>query len=262
MKAVQPWRLLGAADIEAIACALQALAKAWADEWLPDMALTLRVVAAHDYSSLRATNGEQLLSLKKEQGSPGAVAMYGSALVNMLQQQALCRLGVPPAQTVAGSGLTAALAQYQIRDLLARMARLPPHSACRESLYSQDPALRPAHVKGNGAVLVLLALGRHALRIWLPHDAVTGWCPRPTHGKSAPLVARTEALAARSLPFRLEAGSATLALADLLALQPGHVIPLDTGPDQPMALVCGDGPGFGRCYLSLQDGRPVIQFCS
>ena len=262
MKAGQPWRLLGAADIEAIACGLQALAQAWADEWLPDTALTLSVVAAHAHPLLCAADGEQLLSLKKEHGGPGALVMYGSALVVMLQQQALCRLGVPPAQAVAGSALTAALAHYQLRDLLARLARLPAQSARRESLYSQDSALRPADRKGNGAVLVLLALGRHALRLWLPHDAVADWCRRSTRGKAAPLVARTEALAGRSLPFRLQAGSATLALADLLALQPGHVIPLDAGPDQPMALVCGAGPGFGRCYLSLQDGRPVIQFCS
>ena len=262
MKAAQPWRLLGAADIDAIARGLQPLAQAWADEWLPDTALAFSVVDAHARPLLRAADGEQVLSLKNEQGGIGAVLMYGSALIGMLQQQALSRLGVPPVQALPGGSLTAALAHYQLRDLLARLARLPAGSARKQTLYSQDPALSPTDLKGNGAVLVLLAWDRHAVRIRLPHDAIANWCRPPTCGKAAPLVARTEALAGRSLPFRLQAGAATLALADLLALQPGHVIPLDTGPDQPMALVCGDGPGFGRCYLSLQDGRPVIQFCS
>ena len=184
--------------------------------------------------------------------------------MGFLQRQALATMDVPAGHYATGGrrDMAAALAHYQLRDLPARLARLPAGSARREELYRHSRTLRPALRKGDGAVLVRLALDRHAVRIWLPHAAVAGWCRRPDRGVRTPLVPRKEALGGCSLPFRLQAGVATLALADLLVLQPGNVIRLDTGPEQSMEIVTGDGPGFGRCYLGLQDGQPVIQLCN
>ncbi len=260
MSAAQAWRLLGTGDLEAIARGVQPLVRAWADEWLPDAAPTATAVDAHAHSSLQVQAGEQLLALKNEQGGLGAVAMYGSGILTALQAQSLAALGVPPEQR--GDGVHAALALYQLRDLLARLARLPAGSARKATLYSQDRALRPTAAKGSGAVLVQLALNRDAVRVWLPHDAVASWCRRPSRSAGPALTARTEALAGRRLPFQLQAGCASLALADLLRLQPGNVIRLETGLDQPMELITEEGTGFGRGYLGLQQGRPVIQLCS
>lgn len=264
MSAVQTWRLLGAADLEAIARALQPLAQSWASEWLPDAVLKLSVVDAHTHPLLRAGDGEQMLSLNNKQGGAAAIAMYRGALASMLQRQAMAALGATPEPCPAGAsdGIPAALAHYQLRDLLARLARLPAGSVRNDTLYSLSRAPVPRAIRINGAVLVLLTLDNHAMRVWLPHEAVAGWCRRPIRNSGAPLLARTKALAGCSLPFRLQVGVGTLALADLLALQPGNVIRLDSGLDQPMELVTGDGPGFGHCYLGLRDGSPVIQLCS
>lgn len=262
MKAVHAWRLLGAADIEAIACSLRPLVQAWADEWLPEAAVALSVAGADGHPLLRVADGEQVLAMRDGQGEPGVAVIYGSGLVGALQQQALAILGVPPCERASSGGLPAALAHYQLRDLPARLARLPAGSARQEDLYSHGHRLHAPGRKGSGAVLLRLAFDQHAVRIWLPHASVAPWCRRPVRGMQAPLRARAEALAGCRLPVRVQAGSATLALADLLALRPGNVIRLDTRPDQPLALVSGSGPGFGRCYLGLQDGRPVIQLCS
>jgi hypothetical protein len=261
---VQAWRLLGAVDLEAIAQGLKPLAQAWADDWLPGALLTLEVMDTHGPGPLPAAEGDQLLALHNEQGSLSAVVTYGRGLIGMLQSQALAALGVPAGcgGTPGGNDLLSALAHYQLRDLPARLARMPAGTAHREARYSKNCALLSAGVRGDGTVLVQMVLERHAVRIWLSHDVVAGWCRQPVAGGQAPLMGRKEALAARGLPFRLQAGVATLALADLLALQPGDVIRLDTGPESAMELVSGNGLRFGRAYLGLQDGQPAIQLCS
>jgi hypothetical protein len=258
LSAAQPWRLLGAGDLEAITRGVQPLLRAWADEWLPDVLLTVRVVDAHAYPAMQVPAGEHLLALKDEQGGLRAVAIYGKGAIGALQAQTLAALGLAP----GSDGIHAALAHYQLRDLLARLVRLPAGSARRDALYSQDRALCPAPAKGSATVMLLLTLERDAMRVWLPQDATVSWCRRPHRDARPALIPRTAALSGRSLSFQLQAGGATLALADLLTLQPGNVIRLDTGLDQPMELVTEDGAALGRCYLGLQHGRPIIQLCA
>lgn len=264
MSRVQAWRLLGAVDLEAITRGLQPLVQGWADEWLPGTVLKLEVIDTHGSGSLPAAEDDQLLILENGQGSPSAVVTYGRGLIGLLQRQALAGLGIPGGYcaTPVGNDMLSALAHYQLRDLLARLARMPAGTARRESLFSQDRTLRPAGARGDGSVLMQLTLERHTVCIWLSHDVVSGWCRKPAPGAQTQLVGRKEALAGCGLPYRLQAGVATLALADLLALQPGNVIRLDNGPENAMELVSGDGQPFGRCYLGLHDGQPAIQLCS
>ena len=268
MSAAQPWRLLAAADVTAITNALRPMVQAWVDAWLPDAAFTMTVMDAHahPFSSMEA--GEQLLALTDAPGGAVMLALlYGGNVLAMLQTQALTALGITAAHRSAADddALPAAVAHYQLRDLATRLVRQPSGSARRHACYTEDRARCPVPTKGSGSVLLLLALDRHVLRIWLPHDAVAAWCRRPVREAWAPLVPlvpRTEALAHRRLALRLQAGSATLALADLLFLQPGDVVRLDTGLDQPMELVSAQGAAIGRAYLGLRQGRPVIQLCS
>ena len=261
MSAVQPWRLLGAGDRDAVGRGVQPLLRAWADAWLPDALPAVSVVDAHAHPALQVQAGEHLLALKDELGALRAVAIHGNGVPGALQAQTLAALGIAP----GSDGIHAALAHYPLRDLLARLVRLPAGSARRDALYSQDRALLPAPAKGSGSVLLLLTLAHDAMRIWLPQDAISDWCrlpsPHSRHSRPAP-IARTAALSARRLAFQLQAGSATLALADLLTLQPGHVIRLDSGLDQPMELVTEAGGALGRGYLGLQHGRPAVQLCA
>jgi flagellar motor switch/type III secretory pathway protein FliN len=258
LSAAQPWSLLGASDREGIARGVQPLLRAWADEWLPDALPMVSVVDAHAHPAMQVQAGEHLLALKDEQGGLRAVAIYGSGIIGALQAQTLAALGMAP----VSDSIHAALAQYQLRDLLARLVRLPAGSARRDALYSHDRALRPAPAKGSGTALLLLTLERDAMRVWLPQDAIGNWRRRPSRDSRPALFSRTAALSERRLSFQLQAGGATLALADLLTLQPGTVIRLDSGLDQPMELVTEGGAALGRCYLGLQHGRPVIQFCA
>ena len=268
---MQPWRLLGAADFDAIARALQPLVQGWVDAWLPDAVFSLTVTDAHAHPSLCMEASEQLLVLADAPG--GAVLlsiMYGNNVLAMLQTQALAAFGVPAAQRSAGNddALPVAVAHYQLRDLATRLARQPLGSARRHACFSEDRTQCPVASKGSGSVLLLLSLDRYVLRVCLPHDTVAAWCRRPVRGAKAPpiplapLVPTAEALADRRLALRLQAGSATLSLADLLSLQPGDVVRLDTTLDQPMELVSAQGAAIGRGYLGLRQGRPVIQLCS
>lgn len=258
MSGAQPWRLLGAGDIETITRGVQPLLQAWVAEWLPDVLLTVSVADAHAHPAMQVQAGEHLIALKDEQGGPRAVVIYGSGIVSALQAQTLAALGLAP----DSDGIHVALAHYQLRDLLARLVRLPAGSVCRDTLFSQDRALRPAPAKGSGTVVLLIKLERDAMRVWLPQDAIGSWCRRLPRDARPALISRTAALSERRLSFQLQAGGATLALADLLALQPGNVIRLDTGLDEPMELVTEDGAALGRCYLGLQHGRPAIQLCA
>ena len=258
MSAAQPWRLLGASDLEAITRGVQPLLQAWVAEWLPDVLLTVSIADANAHPAMQVQAGEHLLALNDEQGGLRAVVIYGSGIISALQAQTLAALGMAP----DSDGIHVALAHYQLRDLLARLVRLPAGSARRDALYSQDRALRPAPAKGSGTVMLLLTLERDAMRIWLPQDAIGNWCRRLPRDARPALISRTAALSERRLSFQLQAGGATLALADLLTLQPGNVIRLDTGLDQPMELVTEEGAALGRCYLGLQHGRPAIQLCA
>lgn len=258
MSAAQPWRLLGAGDLDSITRGVQPLLQAWVAEWLPDVLLTVSVADAHAHPAMQVQAGEHLLVLKDEQGGLRGVVIYGGGIVSALQAQTMTALGLAP----DSEGIHVALAHYQLRDLLARLVRLPAGSARRDALYSQDRALRPAPAKGSGTVMLLLKLERDAMRVWLPQDAIGNWCRRLPRDARPALISRTTALSERRLSFQLQAGGATLALADLLTLQPGNVIRLDTGLDEPMELVTEDGAALGRCYLGVQHGRPAIQLCA
>ena len=197
------------------------------------------------------------------QGSDGHVPgrlLFCDRLSAALRMRTSETLGIPPGHGSAGT-LVSNVVAYQLRDLLARLTRQPADVAREAGAINPSAAHRLVIGHGSGSVLVTIHLAGETARAWLSQQAVRDWCrPRAAKSSGPAPVSRTEAIADRRLRYRLLAGEASLSLSDVLTLQPGNVIRLDTGPDQPMTLVTDGGFGFGPCYLGMLNGRPVVQF--
>lgn len=202
-----------------------------------------------------------MLTLQRTDGGVPGRLFFCDRLAASLRARTVETLGIPSGQGGAGT-LVASVVAYQLRDLLARLARQPADMAREASAFKLSGVPHIDLRQGSGSVLLTVTLTDDRARVWLSQQAVRDWCrPHPAKAIGPALASRLEAIAKRRLGFKLLAGDASLRLADVMALQPGNVIRLDTGPDQPMALVTDSGVSLGPCYLGMLNGQPVIQFC-
>jgi hypothetical protein len=118
-----------------------------------------------------------------------------------------------PVLADVGSDLALQMAQYILRDLLVRLARLAPGSVRKDALFSAYPGSRLEVGVADGSALVTLGFGRDELGVWMSHGLLTHWYQSREQVKSVALASRQEALAGRLLSFRLLVGNADIALA-------------------------------------------------
>lgn len=249
MSAARPWRLLGAADLAAARRGLEPLATAWAHTWLPGETVAIGLAPAQAGAERR----EPLLALcdgDDARTGPRQAVLYGAA-------HRLLR----PALAEAGSELAVLMARYILRDLLARLARLPAGGLRDDARFSMPPDPLPGALAADGSVVLTLGLGREELAVWISHALLGPWLERAGRGDARPLASRQDALAGRRLGLRVLAGQAELGLADLVRLEPGDVVLLDTRADRPMVLESSQGTAIAHGYLGLRDNATAMQIC-
>lgn len=249
MSAARPWRRLGDSDLASLRRGLEPLASGWAQAWLPGETMTFEVAAAAPHLA-----GEDALLVfcdgDDARTGPRQAVLYGAA-------QKLLR----PVLADAGAELSAPMTQYILRDLLARLARLPSGGLRTDALLSAAARNSPRAMAADGSAVATLAFGRDELAVWMSHSLLSHLYEGRSPATVAALASRQEALAGRRLPFRLMVGSAELVLADLIGLEPGDVILLDAGIEQPLALENTLGERIARGYLGLRHGAAAIQIC-
>jgi flagellar motor switch/type III secretory pathway protein FliN len=160
-----------------------------------------------------------------------------------------------------GSELAVQMAQYILRDLLVRLARLAPGGVRTDALFSSVSGSPLEVGVADGSALVTLGFGRDELVVWMSHGLLSHWYEGRGQVKSGALASRQEALAARRLSFRLLVGNADLALTELVRLEPGDVILLDAGIDKPLTLENARGDHIAHGYLGLRQGAAAVQIC-
>ncbi|WP_151448609.1 FliM/FliN family flagellar motor switch protein [Lacisediminimonas profundi] len=280
------WRLLGRSDGECIARAAGPLVAAWNEAWFgDDPAPVLQVVLPNlvppdlvlpdveradvEQAGVEQADVErdatvpqrpgQWLTLLDEDGKPLAQASYAPALLSALWTRAAGKLssGHGPDRGPIDQ-LPLLMARYMLRDLLSRLAGLPAGSASVNRLFSDRPSLHLPSGKGAGNAGLTLAMGADLIPVWLSFPLLAPWLGASV-AVGKPLTGRQHALGRSRLRYALHAGSATLRLSELLALEPGNVLRLDMRPEDGLALVTPAGARICSAGLGLQDGQAVLQ---
>ena len=249
MSAARPWRRLGDSDVAALRHGLEPLASSWAQAWLPGEAMAFKVAAA----APSLTDEEPLLVLcdgDDARAGPRLAVLCGAA-------QKVLR----PVLADVGAELSVPMMQYILRDLLARLARLPPGSLRTDALFPAASRSSPRAMAADGSAVVTLVFGRDELVVWMSHGLLSHWYEVRSPARRAALAPPQEALAGCRVPFRLLVGNAELALADLIRLEPGDVILLDAGIEQPLTLENTLGERIARGHLGLRRGAAAVQIC-
>lgn len=255
MKKLRSWRLLAPGELAAIQAGLAPLVLGWQQSCLPaGAALPSTVQSAVENLSAGVECRQSLLD---ESGQVCAQLCCAQAALDVLQE----RSGLGARDCTQPPGLARAATVHLLRDLLARLARLPTGSAAREALFSQrQEALFLPHASGAVSLGVDLGAGAGVLQIVLTQALVAGWC-QPLPARRGGLVARQGLADRLTLPYRVLAGSAELALADLMQLEPGDVLRFDRRAEQGLLLASEAGEAWCRAGMGLHQGTPVLQVC-
>jgi hypothetical protein len=253
MKKPRHWRLLAPSELAAIQAGLAPLVLAWQQSCLPaGPALPCTVQVAVDAA---VVGMDCRLSLLDQSGQVCAQLSCAQGALDALQERS--GLGAPDCAQQSGMARKATL--HLLGDLLARLAKLPAGSAARDSLFSQRQERLPLP-HACGVVSLNVDLGAGVLQVLLTQAVVGRWC-QSLPAKRGGLDARQGLADRLTLRYRVLAGSAELALADLVQLEPGDVLRFDHSAEQGLLLASEAGEAWCRAGIGLHQGRPVLQVC-
>lgn len=259
----RPWVIHSEGTISALAQRLNRAITHWHQRWLPTSAAAIRLQGS--CNGFEAIEVGEVLTASLDMHWPdhgGCVELrWGSGAAAAVVDAAT---GIAAPDASACTGVTEqteqALAQRLLAGLLAFLdERLIP---------AHEPAAPPSDpsMKGSGSVIFTLRVAGHPMQLLLDQAAVRtllGKTSSPSNGP--PLHARRQALQSSCIRLRVEIGTATLPLADLLGLAPGQVLRLDLMKHQPMPVLAVTA--MGNTVLALgrpgtANGRRAVQLLS
>lgn len=246
---VRVYALLAERVLDAVRAPLAAAIAAWARDWgLAPPALACRrawETAAPPSYRTRLTAGE---------GQGAAWLAWPDALPGALQRSLFGTGHEVHAVRGAGPELAVAAAGAALRALETALAAAVCGPDPKRAAGAAPPVALAA--PGSGALLAELRFERHALCLLLDGAAVArlaaGAAPAQPSGAPLPALDYHALLGRQAVRLAVDAGRASVALGNLLALAPGDVIRLDSLADAPLAARTADGTILLRGYLGAR----------